>query len=76
MSTEAQKRASRKYYTNHKEYYNKKTKEEVKKVRKERKEYKARINEAIEYIHELKTNCEETILDKLLDILQGSDNND
>ena len=27
MSTEAQKRASRKYYTNHKDYYNKKEKE-------------------------------------------------
>lgn len=45
MSTEAQKRASRKYYLSHKEYYSKKSNEYSKKVRQERDKYKARVEE-------------------------------
>ena len=45
MSTEAQKKASRKYYQKHKEYYKKKASEDIKKVRKERNELLKRIAE-------------------------------
>lgn len=45
MSTEAQKRASKKYYQSHKEYYKKKANEEIKKVRRERNELLKRIAE-------------------------------
>lgn len=38
MSTEAQKRASKKYYQSHKDYYKKKAIENSKKVRRERNE--------------------------------------
>lgn len=50
MSTEAQKRASAKYYQKHKEYYKKKTTEEMKKVRQERNNYKNIINELEKYM--------------------------
>lgn len=50
MSTEAQKRASRNYYLKHKEYYSKKSGEYVKNMRKEKSDYKERIDKAIEYI--------------------------
>lgn len=50
MSTEAQKRASKKYFLTHREYYREKTKESIKKIRQERKEYKQRIDEAIEIL--------------------------
>ena len=43
MSTEAQKRASKKYYEKHKEYYKKKALENAKKVRRERKELLEKI---------------------------------
>lgn len=43
MSTEAQKRASKKYYESHKDYYKQKANEEIKKVRKERNELKQKI---------------------------------
>ena len=45
MSTEAQKRASKKYYQSHKEYYKKKAKEEMKNVRKQRNALLKRIAE-------------------------------
>lgn len=45
MSTEAQKRASRKYYEKHRAYYSKKSNEYSKKVRQERDKYKARVEE-------------------------------
>lgn len=44
MSTEAQKKASRKYYQSHKDYYKQKANEEIKKVRKERNELKEIIS--------------------------------
>lgn len=50
MSTEAQKRASKNYYLKHKQYYSDKSNESIKKIRRERKEYKARIDKAIEFI--------------------------
>ena len=45
MSTEAQKRASKKYYEKHKEYYKQKALDDIKKVRQERNELKKRIAE-------------------------------
>jgi len=45
MSTEAQKRASRKYYQTHKDYYKQKAIEDSKNVRKERNELRKRIEE-------------------------------
>ena len=50
MSTEAQKRASRKYYLKNKERYNEWIKATQKRHRRERKEYKEIIDKAIEYI--------------------------
>lgn len=49
MSTEAQKKASRKYRLNHKQYYSKKSGEHIKKIREERNKYKKEL-ELIEYI--------------------------
>ena len=81
MSTEAQKKASKKYYLSHKEYYNKKANEEMKKVRLERNDYKIRIDKAVEYIREV--NVANTLQDeklyiikpeKMLNILQGDNN--
>ena len=88
-STEAQKRAARKYYEKHKDYYREKTKENIKKIRRERREYKRIIDEAIEYY---KTHQQECVIGRnkddrlirdyylpaqcskiLLNILQGSD---
>lgn len=40
MSTEAQKRASKKYYLKHKEYYNNYQKERARRIRQEYKEMK------------------------------------
>ena len=51
MSTEAQKKASRKYYLKHKEYYSKKSSEDVKKARYERKKYKSIVEKAINCIN-------------------------
>ena len=51
MAAEAQKRASKKYYQSHKDYYREKTKESIKRIRKERWEYKRRNEKAIEYIN-------------------------
>ena len=77
-ATEAQRRANKKYYLSHYEYYKEKSKENAKKIRRERREYKARIDKAIEY-------CKIVIKDKngiyldmpryILELLQG-DNND
>lgn len=43
LSTEAQKKASKKYYQSHKEYYKKKAIENSKKVRRERRELLKKI---------------------------------
>lgn len=45
MSTEAQKRASKKYYLAHKDYYKKKANDDARKVRLERNELKRRVEE-------------------------------
>ena len=45
MSTEAQKRASRKYYLSHKEYYSKKSNESTKRIRKERNDLIKRVEQ-------------------------------
>lgn len=80
MSTEAQKRASKKYRQNHLDYYSKKSTEYFKKCRLERKQYKEIIDKAIEYINNNKEkqygyNYEYGLTDKniddLLNILQG-----
>lgn len=76
MSTEAQKRASNKYRLKHKNYYNKKANEYQTKVRKERREYKQRIDDVIEYIkeHQRKDkflNLNEWQARDLLNILEG-----
>ena len=83
MSTEAQKRASKKYFLTHREYYREKTKESIKRIRQERKEYKQRIDDAIEYINNYKQplhhsfdepDCDYWIAtnpDDLLNILQN-----
>ena len=80
-STDAQKRAARKYYEKHKDYYREKTKENIKKIRRERREYKRRIDETTD---ELKTAnvdldniqlCE--IIEYAIHILQnGSEKNE
>ena len=54
--TEAQKRASKKYYLSHYEYYKEKSKENAKRMRRERREYKARIEDALGYIKENQDN--------------------
>ena len=80
MSTEAQKKASRRYYQEHKEYYKQKAVEEIKNVRSERNDYKQRIEKAIEYIRSNEwakdyeiSNCRT----HLLNILQnGSEDNE
>lgn len=69
MSTEAQKRASKKYYQSHKDYYREKVKESFKRVRQERWEYKRRNERAIEFI-EL-NYFKVGKIRELLDILQG-----
>ena len=71
MSTEAQKRASKKYRQNHLDYYSKKSAEYFKKCRLERNEYKTKIDKAIEFI-EL-NYFKVGKIKELLDILQGSD---
>ena len=73
MSTEAQKRASRKYYLKNKEKFNEWMKATQKRHRRERKEYKERIDRAIEYINKLKTYpyLEKYYIGELLNILQG-----
>lgn len=45
MSTEAQKRASKKYYESHKEYYKEKALANAKKVRRERNELLKKLAE-------------------------------
>lgn len=50
MSTEAQKKAHRKYYLSHKEYYREKSKEGMRRVYKERKDYKNRCEETLGYL--------------------------
>lgn len=45
MSTEAQKKASKKYYLKHKDYYRKKSIESIKKLRIERKELLKKVEE-------------------------------
>lgn len=55
MTTEAQKRASKKYYLKNKDYYRQKSRESIKNIRKERREYKARIDKALEYLDKVET---------------------
>ena len=82
MSTEAQKRASRKYYLKHKEYYSKKSSEDVKKTRYERKKYKSMVEKAINCInyYAIEDDDYSKIYNEeekdLLNILQGSEDNE
>ena len=77
--TEAQKRASANYHKKHIAYYNEKSKLYGQKIRDERKEYKQRIDEAIEYGTILmlgeSTFEERQIASTFIKILRG-DNND
>lgn len=79
MSTEAQKKASKKYYETHRDYYRQKSLEDAKKVRIEKNIFKKRIDEAIEYIETFSGYDNNFCLDyhelnHLLKILKGSDN--
>ena len=49
-TTQAQRKAQRKYYQKHKEYYKQKSLEDIKKVRYERKKYKNIINKLEKYM--------------------------
>lgn len=83
MTTEAQKRASEKYRLSHKDYYNKKSREYAKKLRISQKDYKARIDKAIEYVKKEYNEYNKDFdsyqwwLEDLLNILQnGSEDNE
>lgn len=85
MSTEAQKRASEKYRLSHKDYYNKKSREYAKKLRVSQKDYKSRIDKAIEYMKSIELEPDADMYMQigeyneykyLLNILQGSEDNE
>lgn len=72
MTTEAQRRASRKYYEQHKDYYREKSKESMKKIRIKRRAYENRIADTLNYLRELKSNApDEIALKKIEEILEG-----
>ena len=74
MATEAQKRASEKYRKSHKEYYSRKSAENVKKVRMERLMYKERCESALEFVKEKLKVFEwyDTDMYYLIGLLDGS----
>lgn len=43
-------------------------------IDKENKELQDKIDKAINYIYELKSNCDEKALDKIIEILKGKEN--
>lgn len=43
-------------------------------IDKENKELQDKIDKAINYIYELKSNCDERVLDKIIEILKGKEN--
>jgi len=71
MTTEAQKRASKKYHEKHKDYYNTKSNENAKKMRMERNMYKNNCEKAIEWVNKHRFYFPEP--DELLDILERND---
>jgi len=56
VTTEAQKRASKKYREKHMDYYREKSAENAKRVRIERHMYKNRCEEGLAYIAKLKSD--------------------
>lgn len=80
MATEAQKRASRKYMMAHREYYSVKSNESAKRMRRERKMYRKRCEDAAVLLHSIYmldnvtiTNNACEVIDDAIKILEGDD---